>query len=136
MSPLYEPQLLTAEFANGVPQIPTKKMRPLNQFQQRYIYWGFAGRIPQVEIARAIGCDKGTVWRRIKKVRLHPIELFHSGFVQGHGTRNGTYAFFCRYCGFGAKTDVTVIEHAYEHLFGVGSLQLAPAPSRAPSPWS
>ena len=128
MSPLYEPQLLTTEFVCGMPKIAPRRFKSLTPLQRRYIYWGFANQIPQVEMADSLGCSHITVWRRIQRVKEHPIELLESGFVQKHRTRNGMHAFFCRFCGFGAKTPVTVVIHAYEHLFGEGSLKPAPAP--------
>ena len=130
MSPLYEPQLLTTEFANGIPQIPTRKLQPLNAIQRRYIYWGFSNKMPQRGIARMLGCEPSTVWRRIQNVRNFPLELLDSGFVQGNRTRNGDKAYFCRFCGYGAVTDTTVVIHAYEHLFGEGAMKPSPSPLR------
>ena len=128
MSPLYEPQLLTSEFANGLPEIPTKKLKSLNFIQRRYIYWGFGNRISPTGMARILGCERSTIWRRVKHVRGHPLELLDCGFVQGNRTRNGDKAYFCRFCGYGAQTDSTVVIHAYEHLFGEGSMRPSPPP--------
>lgn len=132
--PLYEPQPLTNEFAHGLPQIPSSKTRPLSPIQRRYIYWAYAGRIPYKEMALIVGCSESTIWRRIKLVESRPIELLDCEFVQQGRTRNGRLAYFCRYCGYGALTVVTVVTHAYEHLFGAGSLVSAPRPVSATNP--
>ena len=130
MSPLYEPQLLTNEFATGIPEIPTRKLQPLNAIQRRYIYWGFGNKMPLRGIARMLGCEPSTVWRRIQNVRKFPLELLDCGFVQGNRTRNGDKAYFCRFCGYGAQSDTTVVIHAYKHLFGEGSMRGSPPPSQ------
>ena len=130
LSPLYEPQLLTSEFAVGVPKIQTRKLKPLAPIQRRYIYWGRANGLTFQEIADTLGCGRNTVWRRIQALRLKPLELLDSGFVQPNRTRNGDKAYFCRFCGYGALTDTTVVIHAYEHLFGEGSLRPSPSPAR------
>ncbi len=134
MSPLYEPQLLTAEFAGGVPRIPTSKIKPLASIQRRYIYWGRANEMSFQAIADALRCTRNTTYRRVQMLRFNPVELSDCGFVQQNRARNGMAAYFCRFCGYGAKIDVTVIEHAYEHIFGVGSLSLAPSAEMSPSP--
>ena len=133
LSPLCEPQLLTAELAGGVPSIPTRKMKPLAPLQRRYIYWARANEMSFQAIADALGCAVNTTWCRIQTLRFNPVELLDCEFIQQNHTRNGVAAYFCRFCGYGAKTDVTVISHAYEHIFGAGSLSLAPSAEMAPS---
>ncbi len=128
--PLYEPQLLTSEFAAGVPQMTSANFRPLSPIQRRYIYWAFANKMSKAGVARMLDCSVTTVWRRIESVKGFPLDLLDCGFVQPNRNRNGEVAYFCRFCGYGAKTDDTVIVHACEHLFGEGSMRPAPSPVR------
>ena len=103
MSPLYEPQLLTAEFAGGVPKIPTRKMKPLAPLQRRYIYWARANEMSFQAIADALGCAVNTTWRRIQTLRFNPVELLDCEFIQQNHTRNGVAAYFYRFCGYGCQ---------------------------------
>ena len=116
------PQLLSEEFSRP-PLMRTDRERKarvrLSRLEKRFIHWAAAEDYTADRTALALGCDRMSVYRFMRKSWADAGQFLESRFVVWvyRAPNRQDRVWYCRYCGEAGKASGSMANHAYRHVF-------------------